>query len=87
MENYHDDQLPTNTAAEAELLRIINQVSTLINVTQNNPHGQHGKTAAVIATLMARYEVLIDSPEVSQAFKDHETNQEFVLKYQAYLGN
>lgn len=87
MENYHDDRLPTNTSAEAELLRIINQVSTLINVTQNNPHGQHGKTAAVIAALMARYEVLIDSPEVSQAFRDHQTNQEFVVKYQAYLGN
>ncbi len=87
MEDYHDDQLPTNTEAETELLRIINQVSTLINVTENNPHGQHGKTAQIISTLMARYEVLIDSPEVSDDFRNHETNQDFESKYQAYLGN
>jgi len=86
LEEFTDGELSIYNETEERILEIINQISTFISVIDMNPGKQHGRSDRVISKLMTQFEALMDSPLVTDAFKQSQVVTDFLEKYQQYLG-
>lgn len=77
--------LPTYNETEAKIFDIINQVLTYIDVIEKNPNAHYSRIERAIDVLMNQYEALMQSPQVSSAFKQSDLIVNFTTSYQAYL--
>ena len=86
-DTFPDGETTSNSESEAEILRIISEVDTLMAVIQMNPRGQHERVRETIDRLMDRYLLLLASADTDEEFRTCAKISEFNLRYENYPHN